>query len=92
MEEGELNSREEFLKDSIKQSQEKLRLLSQLRSLTTEVPEFRVDIYRVSEETGRGFSLNEFCSYGNSVVTEIFKPLIEQGLAEYRRRLEAQLD
>lgn len=88
---GELNIREEFLKDAKRNLEEKLRLIDKLRDLPSDVPTFGVTIWEVDEDTGKGHSYSYFTASGDALTEEIFRPLIEQGLAEYRRRIEEKI-
>lgn len=86
---GELNIREEFLKDAKRNLEEKLRLIDKLRDLPSDVPTFSVTIWEVDEDTGKRYSY--FTASCDALTEEIFRPLIEQGLAEYRRRIQEQI-
>lgn len=86
---GELNIREAFLQESIQHLQEKLSVIDKLREVPQNFDSFELRVFEKADDK----VITRF--YGHekvALVNEIFHPLIEQGLAEYRKRLQMQID
>lgn len=85
---GELNIREAFLQDAVKQLQDRLTAIDKLREAPHSFDSFELRVFEKNDKK----MLTRFYGHGNDpLIDEIFRPLIEQGLTEYRKRLQAYI-